>query len=71
MDEIIKVVVEKTGISEELAKKVVVTVLNYLDDKLPSPIGGNLQGFLDNEQTIDTIENIAKGLGGFFNKTDK
>jgi hypothetical protein len=71
MDEIIKVVVEKTGISEELAEKVVVTVLNYLNDKLPSPIGGNLQGFLDNEQTIDTIENIAKGLGGLFNKKDK
>jgi len=70
MDEIIKIVVEKTGISEALASKVVVTVLDYLDDKLPSPLGGNLKGFLDNEQTIDTIGNIGKGLGGLFNNND-
>ncbi len=70
MDEIVKLVVEKTGLSEDIARNVVVTVMDYLDSKLPAPLGGNLKMFLGNEQAIDTIEMLAKGLGGVFGQDE-
>jgi len=71
MDELVKIIVEKTGLSEEVARNVVLTVIEYLDGKLPAPLGGNLQGFLDNDQAVDTIENLAKGLGSLFANKDE
>ena len=38
MDEIVDLVVKKTGISDELARQAVETVIDYLKDKLPDPI---------------------------------
>ena len=46
MDELIKQVVERTGISEAQAQTAVTTVLGFLKDKLPAPIAGQLDGFL-------------------------
>lgn len=39
MDQIVKLVTEKTGISETQAKMAVETVTNFLKDKLPGGLG--------------------------------
>ena len=39
MDELVKLVTEKAGISESQAKKAVATVIDFLNDRLPAPIG--------------------------------
>lgn len=66
MQELIELLMKKTNLSEDMAKKVVETVLDFLDDRLPSPIGGNIRKLLENEQTLDTIENITDTLGNLF-----
>ena len=62
MDELVELVVKKTGIPEETAKKAVETVLDFLKKKLPEPVGGMLDNFLDGDATGDLLE----GLGGLF-----
>jgi hypothetical protein len=42
MEELIKQVSAKTGISEDQAKSAVDTVLNFLKTKLPEPIAGQI-----------------------------
>lgn len=62
MEELVQLVVEKTGISEDLAQKAVEVVLDYLKDKLPEPIAGRLDDILDGLDAGD----LMKGLGGLF-----
>jgi hypothetical protein len=42
MDELVKLVSEKTGIPEATAKQATEVVLGWLKDKLPEPIGSQL-----------------------------
>ena len=46
MDELIKQVVERTGISEQQARGAVDTVLGFLKTRLPEPIAGQLDGLV-------------------------
>jgi len=64
MDEIIKEVVKKTGISEEQARGAVTTVINFLKEKLPAPIAGQIDSVLGGSGVGDAL----KGLGGLFGK---
>jgi hypothetical protein len=45
MKELIKVIVQKTGISEENAQKSVQVTLGFLKAKLPAPIVAQLDSF--------------------------
>lgn len=60
MDELIELIVEKTGISEEIATKVVDMVLDFLKDKLPEPIAGQIDNLLSGEGIAD---DLLGGLG--------
>ncbi len=62
MDELIKQVVERTGISESQAQTAVTTVLGFLKNRLPEPIAGQLDGFLGG--AAGTAGGLAGGLGG-------
>lgn len=64
MDELIKLVSQKAGISPDQAKTAVTTVLGFLKDKLPAPIAGQIDGLLGGGSTPD----IGKTLGGIFGK---
>ena len=66
MDELVKLVVEKTGVSEEQARVAVDTVLGFLKDKLPDPIAGRLDDVI--EGADGGLGNIAKSLGGLLGK---
>ena len=46
MDELVNQVVQKTGISQDQANQAVQTVIGYLKDKLPGPIGSQLDNVL-------------------------
>ena len=60
MEELIELIVEKTGISEEIATKVVDMVVDFLKDKLPEPIAGQLDNLLSGEGIAD---DLLGGLG--------
>ncbi len=59
MDELVKLVVQKTGISEDQARTAVTTVLNFLKERLPAPIASQVDGVLGNP-------GVASTLGGLF-----
>ncbi len=62
MDELIKQVVERTGISESQAQTAVTTVLGFLKNRLPEPIAGQLDGFLGG--AAGAAGGAAGGLAG-------
>ncbi|MBN1668094.1 MAG: hypothetical protein JW862_13460 [Anaerolineales bacterium] len=60
MDELVELVVKKTGLPEATARKAVETVIDYLKDKLPEPIAGTLDKVLEG----GSAGNLLGGLGG-------
>ena len=62
MDELIKLVVAKTGLPEATAKQAVDTVIGFLKDKLPAPIADRLDDILEGDGAAD----LLGGLGGLF-----
>ncbi len=61
MDELVKVVSQKTGLSPEQSKAAAQAVIDYLKSKLPGPIAGQLDSVL---QGSGGMGDMAKGLGG-------
>jgi hypothetical protein len=71
MDELVKQVVERTGISEAQAQTAVTTVLGFLKNRLPAPIAGQLDGVLGGASgaaggLADKAGDVLGGLGGMF-----
>lgn len=60
MDELIKQVTTKAGISEEQARTAVSTVMGFLKDKLPAPIAGQIENAMSGEG--GGIGGVAGGL---------
>ena len=46
MDELVNLVVQKTGISQDDARKAVEVIVSELKSKLPAPIASHLDAFL-------------------------
>jgi hypothetical protein len=73
MDELINLVVQKTGISQDDARKAVEVVVNALKSKLPAPIASHVDAFLAGgmKSGMDTLaaeagEMLKGKLGGLF-----
>jgi hypothetical protein len=62
MDELIRQVVERTGISESQAQTAVTTVLGFLKNQLPEPIAGQLDGLIGG--AAGAAGGVAGGLAG-------
>jgi hypothetical protein len=60
MDELVKLVSQKTGIPESTARQAVEVVLNYVKGKLPAPIAAQV----DNVIQGGGAGGLGKGLGG-------
>ena len=60
MKELINVIVQKTGISEENAQKSVQVTLGFLKTKLPTPIAAQLDSFLS-ARTTSGVNPVAVG----------
>jgi hypothetical protein len=64
MDELVKLVSQKAGISEAQSKTAVDVVVKFLKQKLPQPIAGQIDTVLAGGK----IDDITKGLGGMLGK---
>ena len=64
MDELIKLIVEKTGIPEATAKQVVDVVLEFLKDKLPGSIGDSLEDILEGGGSASLLGGLSGLFGG-------
>ncbi len=65
MDELVALVVKKTGLSEEVARKAVATVIDFLKKKLPAPVAGQIDLVLGKS---GGKEGLAKALGNLTSK---
>ncbi len=68
MDELVKLVSQKTGLSEEMSKMAVEAVVGYLKEKLPAPIASQIDGVLSGADIGEDLGDLAKGLGGILGK---
>jgi hypothetical protein len=68
MDELVKLVSQKTGLSEEMSKMAVETVIAFLKDKLPAPIGAQIDGIVSGGGLSGGLGGIAGGLGGMLGR---
>ena len=64
MEELVKQVATRTGITEDQARTAVTTVIGFLKDKLPQPIGAHLDSFVGGGST----ETAGGGLGDLASK---
>jgi len=71
MEELIKVVAGKAGISEDQARSAVQAVVGFLKEKLPAPLAGQVEGALSSGASalggVD-VGAVAGALGGLFGK---
>ena len=67
MDELVKMVAEKVGITETQAKQAVETVLGFLKDKLPAPVASQVESALTGGEMPD-VGGLGKKLGGILGK---
>lgn len=71
MEQLIRQVVERTGISEEQARGAVQTVLGFVKDRLPAPIASQIEGVIGGGQgagggVSGAAGDVLGGLGGMF-----
>ena len=64
MDELVKLVAGKTGLSEEMAKVAVDTVIEFLKDKLPGPAASQLDALLEGGDVSSLMGGLGSLLGG-------
>lgn len=65
MEELVALVVEKTGLSEKQAEMAVEVVLNFVKEKMPPAVAGQIDNLLEGEGGLG---NAADMLGGLFGK---
>lgn len=66
MDELVQQVSERTGLSEEISRKAAEAVLAILKEKLPAPIAGQIDNFIEGSGSLDDLSSLTGGLGGLF-----
>jgi nucleoid DNA-binding protein len=64
MEELTKLVAEKTGLSDEMSKVAVDTVIDFLKDKLPGPAGAQLDALLEGGDVSSLLGGLGSILGG-------
>lgn len=71
MNEIVAMVVQRTGMSQENAQKAVQAVIDVLKEKLPAPIASHIDSLLTGGVGglgAEAGDMIKGALGGFFGK---
>ena len=69
MDELVKQVATRTGISEDQARSAVTTVIGFLKERLPAPIAGQLDNVIGGgEGEGGGLADLASKAGGLFGK---
>ena len=64
MEELIKMVTQKVGISESQAKSAVETVVSFLKDKMPGGIGSQVESFVKGSGAANVVNGIKDKAGG-------
>ena len=68
MNELVNLIVKKTGIPAATAQTVVKIVLDFLKKKLPAPIAGQIDGVLAGGDTAKKAEGMLGNVSSLFGK---
>jgi hypothetical protein len=68
MEQLIKLVSDKTGISADQAKQAILVVTNFLKDKLPAGFGSQLDSLVSGQAQAPGIVGGIDNLGGMLGK---
>jgi hypothetical protein len=71
MNELVNLIVKKTGIPVATAQTIVKIVINYLKKKLPAPIGTKIDLILANDAAVKKAENVLGSLASNLKKKKK
>lgn len=72
MDEVVNMVAKKVNLPADKAREAVDTVIGFLKDKLPAPIGGQIDGLLHGGGggSGDMLGGAVQGIEGMFGKKE-
>ncbi|HYG77397.1 MAG TPA: hypothetical protein VEK08_20490 [Planctomycetota bacterium] len=65
MDEVVRLIVQKTGISEEQARSAAETVVSFIKSKLPPQVSSQIDNAVSGSDDRG-LAAAASGLGGLF-----
>lgn len=64
MDELVKMVSERTGLPEDQARKAAEAVLDFLKEKLPAPLADQLDNLVENPNVTSQASGLLDNLFG-------
>jgi hypothetical protein len=64
MEELVKAISERTGLSETQSRQAAETAVSFIKEKLPEPIASQLDNYLSGEGMAGKADSLMKGLGG-------
>lgn len=67
MDQLVKMVQERTGIDESQARTAVDTVVGFLKDRLPAPVAGQIDGVISGGESREGGSPMDQ-VSGMFNR---
>jgi hypothetical protein len=67
MDELVKLVSDKTGLPAAQARMAVETVIGFLKQKLPAPLASQVDAVIGGAD-LSQADDMLKGLGGLLGK---
>lgn len=76
MNELVQLIMQKTGLSQDKAQQVVDTVVTHLKGRLPDAVTSHLDAFLSGDATsgaggiADKAKSMVAGLGSLLGKKD-
>jgi hypothetical protein len=73
MNELVQLIMQKTGLSQDKAQEVVDTVVTHLKGRLPETLTSHLNAFLGSSGgatsgIADEAKSVITGFGGMFTK---
>lgn len=68
MNELVSLIVKKTGVSDAIARTIVTMVVDYLKKKLPAPVGAQIDGFLSSDANVQKAEGVIGTIASKFGK---
>lgn len=68
MDQLVKMVQDRTGIDEGQARGAVDTVVGFLKDRLPAPVAGQIDGVISGGGSGQGSDSTMDQVSGMFNR---
>ena len=70
MDELVKLIMKKTGLPEAKARTAAIVAVDFIKSKLPAPVAGQIDALMTGKGAGDIVD-MAEQLGGLMSDKKK